>query len=101
MRLRRLVIWLLGQRQLAHDAASETAGADVEELQCLLGGLGYDLPTDNIYGRTTANQVRQFQDDRGLLIDGVFGPVTCLELLRLRELVARRAKPQYRRDHQQ
>ena len=62
------------------------AGADVVEPQDLLGGLGYQLPDDGVYGPETGDQVRQFQEHRRLGVDGVFGPVTFRELSRVREL---------------
>ena len=74
------------------------AGADVVELQGLLGGLGYQLPDDGIYGLETGDQVRQFQEHRRLGVDGVFGPVTFRELSRVRDLGNRPGKPFYLRD---
>ena len=88
----------LGSRSLAYDPGSLVAGADVGELQDLLGGLGYQLPDDGIYGRETGDQVRQFQEHRRLGVDGVFGPVTYRELSRVRELVNRPGEPFYLRD---
>ncbi len=91
--------WSLGERSLAYDPESAVGGADVAELQGLLGGLGYQLPDDGIYGPTTADQVRQFQEHRRLGVDGVFGPVTLRELSRVRDLVTRPVKPHYLRDY--
>ncbi len=93
--------WSLGERSLAYDPDSAIAGSDVAELQGLLGGLGYQLPDDGTYGPATADQVRQFQKRRGLAVDGAFGPATLLELSRVRELLARPAKPPYLRGRQQ
>lgn len=89
--------WSLGERPLAYDPESALGGADVAELQGLLGGLGYQLPNDGSYGPTTAEQVRQFQEHRRLGVDGVFGPVTSRELTRVRTLVNRPVKPHYLR----
>ncbi len=80
--------WSLGERSLAYDPDSAIAGSDVAQLQGLLGGLGYQLHEDGIYGPTTVDQVRQFQRHRGLAVDGAFGPATLLELSRVRNLVA-------------
>ena len=90
--------WSLGSRSLAYDPESLMAGADVVELQGLLGGLGYQLPDDGIYGLETGDQVRQFQEHRRLGVDGVFGPVTFRELSRVRDLGNRPGKPFYLRD---
>ncbi len=92
--------WSLGERSLAYDPDSAIAGSDVAELQGLLGGLGYQLPDDGIYGPTTADQVRRFQKHRGLAVDGVFGPATLRELSRVREFLARPAEPHYLRGRQ-
>lgn len=47
------------------------------ELQTILAELGYDTgPLDGIKGPRTTEAVRAFQKDRGLLADGVAGPVT-------------------------
>jgi peptidoglycan hydrolase-like protein with peptidoglycan-binding domain len=74
------------------------AGADVAELQGLLSGLGYKLPDDGVYGPTTAGQVRQFQEHRGLRVDGIFDPVTFEELSRVRDLVSRPVTPHFLRE---
>lgn len=70
-------------------------------LQGLLGGLGYQLPDDGTYGSTTADQVRRFQKDRGLAVDGVFGSATLLELSHVREILARPVEPHYLRGGRQ
>ena len=72
--------WSLGQRSLAYDAGSAITGDDVVELQVLLDRLGYGLADETIYGPATADQVRQLQMHRGLVVDGVFGPLTFGEL---------------------
>jgi peptidoglycan hydrolase-like protein with peptidoglycan-binding domain len=38
--------------------------------------LGLQLQTDGIYGKNTRESVRKFQEDNGLQIDGVAGPIT-------------------------
>jgi peptidoglycan hydrolase-like protein with peptidoglycan-binding domain len=90
--------WSLGERSLAYDRESAVGGADVAELQGLLGSLGYQLPDDGIYGPTTADQVRQFQEHRRLGVDGVFGPMTFGELTHVRAVATRPVKPHYLRD---
>ena len=90
--------WSLGERSLTYDPKSAVGGADVAELQGLLGGLGYQLPDDGLYGPTTADQVRRFQEDRKLRVDGVFGPLTFGELTRVRTLVTGPGKAHYLRE---
>lgn len=49
-------------------------GPEVEELQERLHELGYDAP--GRFGPVTYRAVERFQEDRGLLPDGIVGPVT-------------------------
>jgi hypothetical protein len=51
-------------------------GEDVKELQRLLG-----INPDGDFGPQTENAIRLFQDDKGIVADGIAGPVT-LDLLR-------------------
>lgn len=52
-------------------------GAEVEELQKLLSGLGYDCgKADGVFGAVTAAALRCFQADNGLSIDAVCGSAT-------------------------
>ena len=90
--------WSLGERSLAYDPESAIGGTDVAELHGSLADLGYQLPDDGLYGPTTAEQVRQFQRDRRLRSDGVFGPVTFRELTRVRTLVTEPVKAHYLRE---
>ena len=52
-------------------------GPDVEEVQSILGRLGYyDGAIDGIYGEQTRDAVIAFQRDYGLVADGIVGPNT-------------------------
>ena len=52
-------------------------GTDVYEIQATLNKIGYNTgPIDGIYGLKTYEAVRNFQNNFGLVPDGVFGPVT-------------------------
>lgn len=54
-------------------------GDEVILLQTMLYKLGYDLGSwgiDGDYGKDTVNAVKEYQDDRGLTVDGVCGPMT-------------------------
>ncbi len=59
-------------------------GADVRELQRLLGTVGLDVAMDGWYGDATEAAVKAFQARVGLVQDGNAGPKT-LQLLRTRE----------------
>lgn len=55
------------------------SGGIVKFLQELLIGLQYDLSpygADSQFGPTTDRATRQFQGDRGLAVDGIWGPAT-------------------------
>ena len=54
-------------------------GQDVRVLQNKLLALGYDLPkygADGSYGAETTAAVMAFQADKGLVVDGICGPIT-------------------------
>jgi peptidoglycan hydrolase-like protein with peptidoglycan-binding domain len=52
-------------------------GPQVETLQTLLTEQGYDPgPADGVFGSKTRRAVIAFQDDEGLIGDGIVGPVT-------------------------
>ena len=56
-------------------------GASVLELQTLLKQLGYyNGKIDGNYGDITVSSIKAYQKKKGLLQDGVFGPVTCKKL---------------------
>lgn len=55
------------------------SGGIVKFLQELLIGLKYDLSpygADSDFGAVTDRATRQFQSDRGLMVDGIWGPAT-------------------------
>ena len=52
-------------------------GGDVEHLQGLLSGRGFDPgPVDGIFGRRTLSAVTGYQESLSLAVDGVVGPQT-------------------------
>ncbi|HET7657827.1 MAG TPA: peptidoglycan-binding domain-containing protein [Bacillales bacterium] len=59
------------------------SGSEVRELQKRLIDLGYDLHeygADGQYGDETEAAVRSFQEDHGLVVDGIIGPRTIAAL---------------------
>jgi N-acetylmuramoyl-L-alanine amidase len=67
-------------------------GDSVKELQALLEKLGYDVgAVDGIFGNATDTQVRKFQKDNKLAVDGLAGNGT---VNALREKVESLTKPQ-------
>lgn len=76
--------WRLGDRVLAHTAGQLLTGDDVAQLQTQLLELGYDIKrADGLFGLTTAEGLRAFQRDYGLVADGVCGPATLRALRQL------------------
>lgn len=58
-----------------------STGEQVTEVQTLLQKLGYyNYKIDGSYGDLTVSAVKAYQKKKGLLQDGVFGPVTCKAL---------------------
>ena len=51
-------------------------GSDVTELQKLLNNHGYNLDVDGIFGDNTQNAVTDFQQKKGLKVDGIVGTNT-------------------------
>ena len=54
-------------------------GEDVRKVQQALLSQGYslgELGADEIYGMTTENALKKFQQDKGLVVDGIVGPTT-------------------------
>lgn len=59
-------------------------GEDVAELQNRLGSLGFDAGrVDGIFGYETLRALKDFQRNVGLPVDGICGPTTVEELLRV------------------
>jgi N-acetylmuramoyl-L-alanine amidase len=76
--------WRLGDRVLAHDAAQPLTGDDVAVLQTQLLEMGYHLTrADGVFGARTAEVLRSFQRESGLVADGVCGPETLRALRQL------------------
>jgi N-acetylmuramoyl-L-alanine amidase len=85
--------WVLGDRVLAHEPASLLVGDDVSALQTQLLELGYRVArADGVFGARTADALRNFQRDYGLMADGICGPATLHALRQLsRRVVGGRA----------
>lgn len=61
----------------------KTSGWEVVEAQCLLKHHGFDPGiTDGSYGERSKKAAKDFQKDRGLVVDGIVGPDTWGELRR-------------------
>lgn len=76
--------WKLGDRVLAHDSGRLVRGDDVTDLQTQLIELGYPLSgADGVFGPSTAEGLRSFQREYGLVADGICGPSTWLALKQL------------------
>jgi len=58
------------------DGTSPALRDDVRALQTLLVADGARLEVDGIFGSDTQNAVKRFQDEHGLVDDGVVGPLT-------------------------
>jgi N-acetylmuramoyl-L-alanine amidase len=90
--------WQLGDRVHAHEAAQLLTGDDVAELQTKLMELGYHLTrADGIFGLATAEALRRFQREYGLVPDGICGPATLRALRQLARRVVG-GRPQLLRD---
>jgi N-acetylmuramoyl-L-alanine amidase len=90
--------WKLGDRVLAHEAAQPLTGDDVAELQTKLMELGYHLTrADGIFGLATAEALRRFQREYGMVSDGICGPATLRALRQLGRRVVG-GRPQLLRD---
>jgi N-acetylmuramoyl-L-alanine amidase len=81
--------WRLGDRVLAHEPGQLLSGDDVSSLQTQLLELGYDLArADGVFGGRTADGLRNFQREYGLVADGICGPATLHALRQLSRRVA-------------
>lgn len=90
--------WRLGDRVLAHEAGQPLVGDDVAELQTKLMELGYHLTrADGVFGLATAEALRRFQREYGLVPDGICGPGTLRALRQLGRRVVG-GRPQLLRD---
>jgi N-acetylmuramoyl-L-alanine amidase len=90
--------WRLGDRVLAHESGSALVGDDVASLQTQLIELGYHLTrADGEFGLSTAEALRGFQRDYGLVPDGICGPDTLRALRQLGRRVVG-GRPQLLRD---
>ena len=59
------------------------SGNNVRDLQIALSAAGYHLAADGRFGAATEAAVRRFQQDHGLLVDGIAGPQTQAALHRV------------------
>ena len=90
--------WKLGDRVLAHESGQRLVGDDVTELQTQLMELGFPLSrADGVFGLATAQALRGFQRDYGLIADGICGPDTLRALRQLGRRVVG-GRPQLLRD---
>lgn len=75
--------WRLGDR-LLFERQPMQRGDDVAELQTRLGGLGFlEDRVDGFLGPRTRRALQDFQRNCGLTVDGICGPETIGELIRL------------------
>lgn len=56
------------------------SGSNVKALQQLLNKYGYGLAEDGIFGSGTYSAVQRFQASKGLVADGIVGPLTWAKL---------------------
>ena len=65
-----------GQRRLLRLTDPEMSGPDVEWLQERLSHTGFKVARTGSFDKTTDTAVREFQENNGLKVDGLVGPVT-------------------------
>ncbi|EZH64206.1 NlpC/P60 family protein [Geomicrobium sediminis] len=51
-------------------------GSEVRKLQSSLNTLGYSIQVDGIFGPDTESILKMYQEDQGLIVDGIAGPNT-------------------------
>lgn len=56
-------------------------GYEVRALQCQLVKYGYSVSVDGDFGSGTESAVKNFQTNKGLVSDGIVGPLTWLHLV--------------------
>ena len=56
--------------------AKRMKGVDIRTWQQRMKDRGWSITADGIYGPTSADVCRQFQQEKGLVVDGIVGPVT-------------------------
>lgn len=56
-------------------------GHPVETLEHLLVHRGHAVPVDGVFGSRTDDAVRAFQQEQGLVVDGIVGPLTWTALV--------------------
>jgi N-acetylmuramoyl-L-alanine amidase len=75
--------WALGSR-LLYLTSPHLRGDDVEQLQVRLARLGFNCgKADGIFGPLTADGLSEFQQNYGLEIDGICGPLTLKAMERI------------------
>ena len=58
-----------------------STGSDVKTLQAMLNEVyGFVLAVDGIFGNKTEGLVKQYQQDHGLVVDGIVGSATWTSL---------------------
>jgi peptidoglycan hydrolase-like protein with peptidoglycan-binding domain len=65
----------------SRDLTSGDRGNDVKTLQTWLNDVGLPVGLNGYFGPVTVQQVRTFQSDSNLSVDGVVGPITAAALL--------------------
>ncbi|MDF9664038.1 MULTISPECIES: peptidoglycan-binding domain-containing protein [Bacillus] len=59
-------------------------GTEVRNLQTILTKFGFYFGIiDGFFGPKTNHSVRKFQENRGLLVDGIVGPITWCQLKKI------------------
>jgi len=63
-------------RHLRHKPDNLMRGDDVRMWQQRMADLGHEIAVDGIYGPQSARVAREFQQEKGLEVDGIVGPKT-------------------------